>query len=152
MAAKKESKGINWEAILRQWGQSGAPFNETDYMYWVMDLIGRGSDRCPPLMLKKFLWEAITIPFEDCDTVPHYLRTFDAALKQYLIEETAADMRALLESMDRASQIDTRGAELTGKQALRYMVGSFFKSPDAQAVAAYDALGKFKVHDPSNPV
>jgi predicted DNA-binding transcriptional regulator AlpA len=80
------------------------------------------------------------------------LRTFDAALKHYLIEETTADMRALLDSMTRASQLNADGAELTGKQTLRYMVGSFCKSPDAQAVEAYISLGKFRVHDPSNPL
>ncbi len=142
-----------WADLLRQPGKmEPGPFNVSDWQVWMMEVVSKCSPLMPERLMKTFLWEAVKIPFEDCDTVPSILRGFDQALKKHLIDNSDPVMKGALESMTLKGQMNSSLADITGKQVLNYIVGGFARSRSSMIQEAYDSLSNFRVSDPNDPI
>ncbi len=59
-----------WADLLCQPGKTGpGPFNDSNWQEWMIEVISRCSPLMPERLMKTFLWEAVKIPFEDCDNM-----------------------------------------------------------------------------------
>ncbi len=64
---------------------------QNNWHYWVLDLIGKAQNWFPVGLLREYLWEAVFLDEEDCDTMPYTMAKWDNKFLTFLTKDTSAE-------------------------------------------------------------